>query len=85
MKTEMIEASGYSYYLKPLDAFLREKLGRSYVQTEKEKKALIRGRSIQFTYRGHIEVDILVSPNWKDQHELYQFLKDVRPVGDRNK
>ena len=81
----MIEASGYSYYLKPLDAFLREKLGKSYVQTEREKKALVRGRSIQFTYRGHIEVDILVSPNWKDQHELYQFLKDVRPVGDRNK
>lgn len=84
MKAEQIEVSGYSYYLKPLDTFLRENLGRSYVQTEKERRALIKGRSIQFTYRGQIEVDLLVSPNWKDQHELYRFLKDVRPVGDRS-
>ena len=85
MKAEQIKVSGYSYYLKPLDTFLREKLGRSYVQTEKERRALIKGRSIQFTYRGQIEVDLLVSPNWKDQHELYRFLKDVRPVEDRSK
>ena len=85
MKAEQIVASGYSYYLKPLDTFLQEKLGRFYVQTEKEKRALAKGRSIQFTYKGQIEVDVLVSPNWKDQHELYEFLKDVRPVGDRSK
>ena len=84
MKAEEIKASGYSYYLEPLDTFLRNNLGRSYVQTEKERRALIKGRSIQFTYRGQIEVDLLVSPNWKDQHELYRFLKDVRPVGDRS-
>ena len=85
MKAEQIEVSGYSYYLQPLDTFLQENLGRSYVQTEKERRALIKGRSIQFTYRGQIEVDLLVSPNWKDQHELYRFLKDVRPVEDRSK
>ena len=85
VKAEKIESSGYSYYLKPLDTFLRENLGRWYVQTEKERRALTKGRSIQFTYKGQIEVDLLVSPNWKDQHELYQFLKDVWPVGDRSK
>lgn len=85
METEKIKVSGYRHYLEPLDTFLQEKLGTLYVQTEKEKEALVTGCSIQFTYKGHIEVDILVSPNWKDQHELYKFLKDVRPVGDRNK
>ena len=84
MKAEQIAASGYSYYLTQLDTFLRENLGRAYVQTEKEKRALVKGRSIQFTYRGKIEVDLLVSPKWKDQYELYQFLKDVRPIEDRN-
>jgi hypothetical protein len=85
VKIEQIESSGYSYYLTQLDTFLQEKLGRAYVQTEKEKQALVKGRSIQFTYGGKIEVDLLVSPNWKDQHELYQFLKDVWPIGDRSK
>ena len=84
VKTEKIRVSGYSYYLKYLDTFLRESLGKAYVQTEKEKRALAKGRSIQFTYRGKIEVDLLVSPNWKDQHELYRFLKDIRPIGDRS-
>ena len=85
VKAEQIKISGYSYYLKDLDKFLRENLGGAYVQTEKEKRALAKGRSIQFTYRGKIEVDLLVSPNWKDQHELYRFLKDVRPIGNRSK
>ena len=85
VKAEKIKSEGYSYYLEPLDIFLRDNLGKSYVQTEKERKALTKGRSIQFTYRGQIEVDLLVSPNWKDQHELYRFLLDVRPVGDRSK
>ena len=84
VKAEQIEVSGYSYYLKHLDTFLRQYLGESYVQTEKEKRALAKGRSIQFTYRGKIEVDLLVSPNWKDQHELYRFLNDIRPVEKRS-
>jgi hypothetical protein len=85
VKAEQIKISGYSYYLTQLDTFLRKKLGSLYVQTEKEKRALVKGRSIQFTYRGKIEVDLLVSPNWKDQHELYRFLNDVWPIGDRSK
>ena len=84
MKAEQIAVSGYSCYLKPLDTFLRNFLGSSYVQTEEEKRALVKGRSIQFTYRGRIEVDLLVSPKWRDQYELYSFLMRV-PPGDRNK
>lgn len=84
MKAEQIAVSGYSCYLKPLDTFLRNFLGSSYAQTEEEKRALVKGRSIQFTYRGRIEVDLLVSPNWRNQCELYSFLMRVQPE-DRNK
>lgn len=84
VKAEQIAVSGYSYYLNPLNTFLQEYLGTSFVQTEEEKRALLKGRSIQFTYRGRIEVDLLVSPNWRDRIDLYRFLRSVRPE-DRNK
>ena len=34
-------------------------------------------RSVQFHYKRMVEVDLLVSPYWRDQHELYRFLKSV--------
>ena len=74
MKTDRIEASGFRYYLTQLDTFLSDKLGRNYVQTEKDREALKKWRSVQFSYRGKVDVDLLVSPNWNDQFRLYRFL-----------
>ena len=76
VKTDVIERSGFRHYLVQLDTFLKENLGPgSYVQTEKDKQALTRWRSVQFSYKGKVDVDLLVSPNWKDQFQFYQFLK----------
>ena len=74
MNTDYIEARGFNYYLQQLDAFLRLNLGRNYVQTREERESLVKGRSVQFSYKGKVDVDLLVSPNWKDQFQLYRFL-----------
>ena len=76
MKTDVIESSGFRHYLTQLDTFLKENLGpRFYIQSEKDKQALTRWRSVQFSYKGKVNVDLLVSPYWKDQFEFYQFLQ----------
>ena len=74
VKTDHIEESGFRYYLTQLDTFLSDNLGRNYVQTEKDREALKKWRSVQFSYKGKVDVDLLVSPNWKDQFHLYRFL-----------
>ena len=75
VKVEKIKSSGFGYYLKGLHEFLCDKLySRDYVQTDREKELVTSGKSIQFKYKGNIEVDLLISPNWKSQSELQNFL-----------
>ena len=58
-------------WLEKLDTFLRNALGRNYNYTG------MTPHSVQFHYKKMVEVDLLVSPYWKDQHELYRFLQVV--------
>lgn len=37
-------------------------------------------RSVQFTFKDTIDVDLLVSPYWRDQYEFYEFLKGIPPM-----
>ena len=75
MKVEKIKRSGFGYYLKKLHEFLCDKLhSGDYVQTKREEELVTSGKSIQFKYKGNIEVDLLISPNWKSQDDLQSFL-----------
>ncbi len=73
----LIKESGFCYYLQQLHQFLSRQLGANYVQTKTEKNLLTKGRSVQFTYKGKVAVDLLVSPNWRDEQELYRFLNST--------
>ena len=78
VKTDTIKRSGFRYYLEQLDSFLSTYLGRDYVQTRKDREALQRWRSVQFSYKGILDVDLLVSPYWGDEPtQLYRFLQSV--------
>ena len=77
MKTDIIKSSGFHYYLEQLDSFLSRNLGRQYIQTPDEKAAVKQWRSVQFNYKGIVDVDLLVSPHWRDQYDLYRFLESV--------
>ena len=79
VKTDIIKSSGFRYYLEQLDSFLSTYLGRdNYVQTRKDRDALQRGRSVQFSYKGILDVDLLVSPCWGDEPtQLYRFLQSA--------
>ena len=85
MEAEKIKTFGYGYYLKDLHTFLQNALGSDYVQTEKERRLVSTGRSIQFKYKGKIDVDLLVSPNWESQHDLNVFLSKEWPTADCQK
>ena len=76
VKTDKIKSCGFRHYLTQLDTFLKENLGPgSYVQSEKEKLAMTKWRSVQFRYKGIVDVDLLVSPNWTDQFQFYSLLQ----------
>ena len=36
-------------------------------------------RSLQFKFENKIDVDMLVSPFWRDRHDLYRFLQGIEP------
>ena len=65
-------------WLEKLDAFLATTFRYDY------KKTNMTLRSVQFKFKDTIDVDLLVSPYWSDQHELYRFLKQV-PAEKRDK
>ena len=78
VKTDIIKRYGFQHYLKQLDRFLSTYLGRDYVQTWKDREALQRWRSVQFSYKGILDVDLLVSPHWGDEPtQLYRFLQSA--------
>ena len=60
VEADQIVKSGYSYYLTHLDTFLQDELGSDYVQTKGVKELITNGhgRSIQFTYKGKVQVDL---------------------------
>ena len=40
--------------------------------------------AVQFKYDGRIDVDMLISPHWREPSELYRFLQSI-PQGQRFK
>lgn len=58
-------------WLKKLHMFLTHTLGQDYIYIQ------MTARSVKFKYKRMIDVDLLVSPYWSDQHELYRFLKTL--------
>ena len=62
----------FERWLIPLQTFLEQRFG---VESTKTK------RSVQFRFRGIIDVDLLVSPFWgqKDPAPFYQFLQRIHP------
>ena len=70
----------YQQWLEQLDSFLSANFSRrDYRKTGMTK------RSVQFVFKGIIEVDLLVSPYWTDQHEFYKFLQRIHPPKERYK
>ena len=75
---EDIRSGGYADWLEKLYDFLRYNYGYECV-FHREKF-----RSVPFTFKSLIDVDLLVSPYWSDQHEFYQFLRGAS-AKERNK
>ena len=74
----MVLKEGYGEWLDKLKGFIETEFGEVVTKTRGD-------RSIQFTFKGKIDVDLLVSPYWEDkqkqdqdQHELYRFLNGIR-------
>lgn len=66
------QRNGFEPWVKKLHAFLSSRLSsRDYNCT------CITQHSVQFVYKGQVDVDLLVSPYWANQHELYRFLQSV--------
>ena len=63
-------------WLIKLHDYLHTKSGYSFKQMTK--------RSLQFTYKGKVDVDLLVSPYWEDKDEFYTFLQDEVTSDDRD-
>lgn len=63
----------FLYWLQKLDRFLVRHFRESYEKTR------MTHRSVQFKFKGVIEVDLLVSPYYKDPEAFYKFLKSVHP------
>ena len=61
----------FQLWLEKLHRFLSRALGHDYNYTGMTK------RSVQFNYKGQVDVDLLVSPYWEKQHDLYKFLQTV--------
>ena len=55
-------------WLRKLHTFLQNTLGRNYRYTRMTE------RSVQFNYKGKVDVDLLVSPYWNSKDEFYTFL-----------
>ena len=73
----------FKQWIIQIKAFI---IGFSGVQLKPSRGPYADYYSVQFSYqvsRGvSIEVDLLVSPYWNDQHEFYNFLRQV-PQGER--
>ena len=68
----------FKKWLQKLDQFLELQLRTSYVKTRMTL------RSVQFTFKDKIEVDLLVSPYFEKPKDFYEFLKSV-PHDERDR
>ena len=66
-----LQPNAFQSWVRELHAFLSSKLGHNYGHQGMTK------RSVQFVYKGRVEVDLLVSPYWENQHKLYRFLQSL--------
>jgi hypothetical protein len=71
----------YLETLTKIEGYLSRKLGRPYTFDE------IRGVAVKFQYSipegGSLSVDLLLSPQFKSEQKLYQFLRKVEPPLER--
>ena len=68
---EILMQGGCNYWLEKLDTFLQQNCGSDYQKTG------MTTRSVQFKFEGIIDVDLLLSPFWDNEQQLYQFLKTI--------
>lgn len=66
-------------WLRKLHTFLQNTLGRNYGYTRMTE------RSVQFNYKGKVDIDLLVSPYWNSKDEFYTFLLREVPSYQRDK
>ena len=66
-----VRDNGYRAWLGKLQHFLQQSLGRKF------KLDQLTPHAVQFEYDGKIDVDLLLSPYWSDQHQFYDFLRQV--------
>lgn len=67
--THTMRYKGFGKWLDQLETFL-----------ERQPKVVITKRtkfSVQFKFDDIIDVDLLVSPYWNNQHDFYDFLRGV--------
>lgn len=67
--------NGYKLWLNQINKFLHmeKELAEGY------KFQALTNRGLQFTFEG-IEIEILVSPNWRKPADFYTFLETLRPA-----
>ena len=71
-ENKLIKEENYlDTWLNIVQRFLDWKLPANI--TERERTP----HSFQFKYNMKLDVDLLVSPFWRDQHHLYEFLNSV--------
>ena len=68
-----IIANGFDNWLKILVNLLKRKLPGSLTDINKTSK------SLQFKFEDKIDVDMLVSPFYREPHTLYRFLQGIEP------
>lgn len=66
---EKVTRKGTGDYLDILDKYFLSHLSK-YTRGENN------GYSLQFSYN-NVDVDLLLSPNWKSKEELYRYLKTL--------
>ncbi len=77
---EVIIEDGYKPWLSQLHEFLEKRCGKDYVFHNFAPK------SLQFTFKGVIDVDLLVSPNsWEKPRQFYDFLTTISGKGTQKK
>ena len=69
----------FKKWLEKLAQFLQTQFGHHYQMTHMTK------RSVQFKFKGTIDVDLLVSPYYESAHAFYKFLKTIHPPTARDR
>ena len=70
--SKLIKEENYlDTWLDIVQSFLDRKLPAKITDKDRTKY------SFQFKYNMKLDVDLLVSPFWRDKHDLYEFLNSV--------